>query len=459
MLRLLAFLLASLTALAQPNIAVSYGIPGTGSGVNILNMNNSSSAAGVGVATGISSVSVSKLFLYVDSVGSVNVDTLTAEVYRMLSASIGTTVTYTDASDLVNLTNHPFTNGDMVRFVGATSLPTGINIDTTYYVCSATANTFQIDDNSGCGSIVTDFSGNSGTQTVAWYIANSTTFTPSPATGATWLEFSSFSAHTMEPNTRYAVIMRNTEANPATDWIKLTYLNSETPSMDAWWQTGGSAGALFTSSARGLTVALGSKNTAYVELSNGEKYGSTFTNVTTSTNGRINGTREVGVTLTTPANIRYNIAGLGTQIVSSSGSTPPISITLKLYSVGSTTDTLIDSCVAPFNIAGVLGVRCFFATTVEVNPSTKLRVVSMATSNTGDASNYINSRIYTFRSGADFDIPMTIRFNYCASSCTTTANWIEDTINTAPFALLLDNTTPYESTGGGGSVGGVFIGN
>ena len=51
--------------------------------------------------------------------------------------------TFTDAGDLVNLTAHGLSDGDVVSFSSITST-TGISINTLYYVVNATANDFQV---------------------------------------------------------------------------------------------------------------------------------------------------------------------------------------------------------------------------------------------------------------------------------------------------------------------------
>lgn len=52
-------------------------------------------------------------------------------------------VTFTDAGDLVTLNGHKLSNGSAVAF-GTITTTTGIVINTTYYVISATTNTFQL---------------------------------------------------------------------------------------------------------------------------------------------------------------------------------------------------------------------------------------------------------------------------------------------------------------------------
>lgn len=57
-------------------------------------------------------------------------------------------VTFTTTTNLVNWTNHPFSNGDKVFFTGA-NLPAQVSANTIYYVISALTNTFQISATSG----------------------------------------------------------------------------------------------------------------------------------------------------------------------------------------------------------------------------------------------------------------------------------------------------------------------
>ena len=57
-------------------------------------------------------------------------------------------VTFTDAGDLVTLTNHGLSNGDEVAFQTITST-TGIIINKIYYVVNRAANTFQLAATSG----------------------------------------------------------------------------------------------------------------------------------------------------------------------------------------------------------------------------------------------------------------------------------------------------------------------
>jgi surface protein len=61
-------------------------------------------------------------------------------------------VTLTDATDLVTLANHGYTNGMVVRFYNIVST-TGIADTTTYYVINATTDTFQVSSTAGGSAI------------------------------------------------------------------------------------------------------------------------------------------------------------------------------------------------------------------------------------------------------------------------------------------------------------------
>jgi hypothetical protein len=64
-------------------------------------------------------------------------------VYPIPTNPVGTSVIFTDSSDLVTVSNHGLANGTAVSFSTIVST-TGISINTTYYVINTTANTFQL---------------------------------------------------------------------------------------------------------------------------------------------------------------------------------------------------------------------------------------------------------------------------------------------------------------------------
>lgn len=74
-------------------------------------------------------------------------------------------VTFTDATEIVNLNSHGYTTGDAVFFRSAGSTPTNIVQDTVYYVIYVTVNTFQISTTYN-GSALAFTGTGSGTQRV-----------------------------------------------------------------------------------------------------------------------------------------------------------------------------------------------------------------------------------------------------------------------------------------------------
>lgn len=458
-MRHLILLLAACSAWGQ--IAITYANNSGVAGVNTATLNSVSSGFGV-VFTAPTATSVTGLSLYSTARATANVDALTANVYEMSTASLGITVTYTDASDLVNATAHNFQNGDTLRFNATTTLPAGILINTTYYVCNRTDTTIQIDDDSGCGSIVTDFSGSAGTQLAAKLVSSSTTFSPSPVTAATWVDFSSFSAHTLVAGRRYAAMLNNTEAVPATDSITMAYMDKEAPTLVSQVQGSVSGGLIVSvASAQGFALAVSSRSTGYVELASGVKIGNSVITNESSSNMRINGTRRVGSRFTVPSNISYNVNRLGFQTRGSSNtSTQPKTLTLELYSIGAGTDTLVDSCDISLSVAAsamspVAG-WCYRSSSSGLTPGGHYRLVATAGSGAGDASNYIIGNSFLFRSGQTVDIPLSIQATYCAATCTTTANWTDETAKTSSLLIGLDDTTPYAPVSGGVG-GGSFV--
>ena len=452
-MRIIILLLAACSAWGQ--IALNYvNQQGSTAYATVTNLNASVGAYSV-VFTAPTATSVTGLAVYSNTRGSANVDSLRAQLVEASGSTVGQTVTYTDGSDLVNLTNNTLTNGDEVRFAAATTLPAGIAINTAYYVCNRTATTFQIGNDAGCGSLVTDFSGSSGAQYVVKVIAASTTFTPSPITAGTWIDFTSFSSNTLVAGRKYAVMVINTEAVPATDSVSIQYTVGEHPNLigNAY---GGHTGVAALTTAQAMATVINLRPTGYVTLASGVKLGSPFfTGSTADSNARINGNREVGNKFTTPANVSLNVLRIGVQTGTATGTTFPTSFTLKLYSVGGGgTDTLIDSCTGSLLSNGAT--ICNLSTVRALSPATEYRIAIAADGGSGDASNYVTARMYEFRSGETWEVPLSIQQSYCAGTCTTTANWTNVSTRVTPMVIYLDDSTPFASTGGG-STGGSFV--
>lgn len=434
-------------------IAVDYTTKSGSGGGSISNINTAVAAYGV-IFTASSATTVTEFAVYSGSVGSANVDSLRVEVREMWGGTVGATITYTDASDLINFSNNPLVNGDVVRFAAATTLPTGLSATTDYYVCNRTSTTFQVDDDSGCASVVTDFSGSSGNQYVGKIVTVSTTFSPSPAMATSWLDFSSFSTHTLTAGRKYAAILLNTEAVPATDSVTIWHTNGEAPTLGVW-SNNASPGSIIANT-RGYNSTGFFPSGGYVTLADGVQSGSAAYTVNLDSTMRVHGTRQIGARFTTPANLKLNVAGIGTQIRAGTGNYPQ-NITISLYQIGSGTDTLLASCQASVVAASVTvsSWPCLLSSVVTLDASTSYRVSVSATSSAGDASNYLSLNRFLRRSGQTFDNEYSVQATYCAATCTTTSNWTDVADATSVFQLIL-SSTPYASTGGGSS-GGSFV--
>lgn len=124
-------------------------------------------AAAVGMIVPYAGVSAPSGFLLCDGT------TYDADTYPALALitagnyGYGSQVTYTvvAATDIFTATSHGLTNGSILFFqnVGG-ALPTGLSVNTPYYVITATTNTFQVSTTSG-GTTVDITSTGSGTNT------------------------------------------------------------------------------------------------------------------------------------------------------------------------------------------------------------------------------------------------------------------------------------------------------
>lgn len=91
---------------------------------------------------------------YVEEVGKLNLDPVMGDTgylggnlysAKLYSALIeDSTVTFTNATEKVNLTGHGFQNGDKVIFNTTGTLPAGLAVDTVYYVIAKATNDFQL---------------------------------------------------------------------------------------------------------------------------------------------------------------------------------------------------------------------------------------------------------------------------------------------------------------------------
>jgi hypothetical protein len=310
--------------------------------------------------------------------GSLNAGDLHAEVVKVVPSWVPTaTVTYTDASDIVNYTAHPFVNGDTVRFTAAsglaTDVPDGIDINTTYYVCNKNTNDFQIDDSAGCGSVVTDFSGSTGTQAVRNTLAVSTTVTSVP-TGAAVVEFTGFS-QSLTINNTYVILFYNKNGTPGSNYVQ----------YKAWGMPQTACGGYFgtISSTSGLTTTAAQKvcgTGVVLEYSDGSVYGSMVTSSTTQS-----------VYDTAAAGARYSAFPVALNIIGACAELATAGTTATQYEyLAGTSPSFSRNTIFGNNNQTCM----FFSTAVAVPANTPFRLI-VAASTAGDTSgNRVNLWYY-----------------------------------------------------------------
>lgn len=166
--------------LGNDTSAVQFVAPGTSG--NVLTSNGttwaSQASAGIPTATVLDYAGYTAPSGYLLCDGAAVSRTTYSALWAALSAS--STVTITIASPgVITWNSHPLQNGDPVRLQTTGALPTGLTANTTYYVVSAAANTFQL-ASTRAGSAINTSGSQSGTHTAIYapygWGDNSTTF-------------------------------------------------------------------------------------------------------------------------------------------------------------------------------------------------------------------------------------------------------------------------------------------
>lgn len=93
------------------------------------------------------------------------------KIYECVKQEIGTVTFSSSGTAVVTWNNHGLTNGRMVKFSSTGAVPTGITVNTVYYVINATTNTFNISATSG-GSAISTSNAGSGTITATTLVNN-----------------------------------------------------------------------------------------------------------------------------------------------------------------------------------------------------------------------------------------------------------------------------------------------
>lgn len=405
------------------------------------------------------SKTLNKASFYVSAVsGTLASSDIRAEVLGFLGASnlsFSTTVTYTDGSDTVNYTAHPFVNGDAVAFsqTGG-ALPAGIANDTTvYYVCNATANDFQIDDSVGCGSIVTDFSGSSGTNAVRRLMDASATVTATP-TGAAWVEVTGLTT-SLIAGSPYLIVVRNVNGTPASNNFTIRYLNDSIPGSPQRSNTQIAKFQFLNSTNNGTSFTVQGAATAGMrfEFSDATFAGIPVENMSAAgASDRANGTQEVGTRLTLAGSgATYTVVG-ATVCYNRVGS-PTKSARVRVYGGVNGSEALLgtSNSIPPF-MATTNSVcnSVSFSTVFTVAAGSVVRVMLGSTA-AGDANTATHAPMeVTIHNNAD---SKTLIGSVQHAKFDGTSTWTYTDTKFVPVMLMFSATTAFTGAGSGGAFG------
>jgi hypothetical protein len=136
--------------------------------------------------------------------------------------------------------------------------------------------------------------------------------------------------------------------------------------------------------------------------------------------------------------------------------TPTGNLRVRVYTDSGGTSTLVatsDVAIAPANVlTGSYWTNFLFSSPVTFVGGTVYRVVLSESTQSDSSSNFYNYFFITVDSDANsltlLPFGGTLTAAYCLATCTTTSNWVT-TYDVPLFALLLDPTGEFSSSGGG----------
>lgn len=321
--------------------------------------------------------------------GTLGANDIRTELLELIQAKPTVTVTYDDTADEIDLTPHNLADGDIVMFSAATALPAGLAAFTEYFVCNADADSIQLDNaDATCMSLVTDYSGSSGTQALRHVLEVSTAVTTTP-TGAALVEHTDFST-ALARSRGYALMTHNANGTPATN--NFTFARG--------LAAGGisSLAAVLhqqdtTTFSSTLGTSFSSVGQAYYRLAfadasfAGVPIAGVAAGSSVATDDRIYNDDEVGT--------RYTFAGdtnlevLGVRMCMQRIGTPTAGPRYRIYTGANSSETLAGTTetitAGDTTVSVTFCPAMYFATPVTLTPGVVFRVVGSPTA-TGDAS-------------------------------------------------------------------------
>jgi len=363
---------------------------------------------------------------------------------------IHTGVTFSDSADTVTPSSSiaALTNGDTVMFAntsGPSYLPAGVTADTMYYVCNKGSSTLQIATDSGCSSLVTDFSGGAtGTHLMRKVLQTTTTVTSTP-TGAAWVEATGFSS-AMTTGATYALLIRNMNSTPASNYFTImvpyapmgaAVLTTGTIFGLGWnYSTTWGSGAAYFS----WYGAVGYR----LEYSDGTFEGCPLESVATS--DYIAGSNLVGARYVAPAGVAPRIKCVAVAVATNS--TPAADMVLKVYTGADGSETLAatSSSWGQIYVASststVPRMVCF-SSAIAVPAGGVVRVMGSSTGSSGSYG-YLLSKVAIQNSSGS----KALVYGGAKYATYNGSAWTYTDTAFVPMAFVLDPSQPYSAGGG-----------
>lgn len=355
-------------------------------------------------------------------------------------------VSFNDSTDTITVSNGvgPLANGQMVMFSntsGPSSLPAGVSAETVYYVCNK-GTTIQIDDDPGCASVVTDFSGSSGTSLLRRVLQVSTTVTSTP-TGAAWVESIGFST-SLVIGTSYAILIRNMNPTPTSNYF--TVMMPYAPAVGAAMPSSTVALGWVSSGAYGGSAsAVGGNAAGYrLEYAGGSYEGLPLESVALS--DYIAGATLVGTRYVMPAGVSPRVKCLALAVATNS--TPAADLTILLYTGANGSEALAGSSEAmqqiyvPSGTATNVRMACF-STAVTLAAGSVVRVMGSSAGSSG-SNGYLLSKIAIHDAAGS----KALVFNGAQYATFNGTTWSYTDTAFVPVAFILDAAQPYVASGG-----------
>lgn len=364
------------------------------------------------------------------------------------------TVTYDDASNEVRPSGgNPYSDGQQVALYFGTG-PAGVTYAALYYVCNADTDSFNIDDNADCMSIVTDFSGSSGTQQVTRVLERTTTISATPS-GAGW--------YTMTFNTalalggQYGVRIANTNGTPASNYFTLAtgpVSQGLNPRIQAQSNNTDGRSDQMVSTCTAVTCGA-QQRAAFYRLSysdssfDGQPFASAVATTGVASGDRVQGTVEVGTRFAVPSYMDANVRCVWMPVTKTG--TPAALSRVRIYTGANGSETLAATSETRgiYDVSLNANVNSYpycFSSAVRLTSGTVVRVV-LSPSASGDTStNYYSSTILTIHNDANSKaLVYGMKAKYDGSS------WTYTDTEFVPFVLVLDQASPFnnQATGGG----------